>query len=138
MVKSVTVGNGGNKSTPTIIVGSSGNKIVREGWIGNSGNQQFFAGLAATDDGPANSASSGTRAPNVGDVSVVTTDGKTPYTISWVRISGSSTPSISDANGFDVFWTIPSAGTHVASWQYTVTDAHGTTFVGTVGVSFTV
>lgn len=136
MAKSVTVGNSGNKNVPTINLGSSGNKVVTEGWIGNSGNKQFFAGLAATDDGPATSAVDGLRAPDVGNVVVTPTDGKTPRTIAWVRLSGSTDPVINDASAFSVFWTVPSNTGQTASWQYTVTDAHGTTAVGTVSVTF--
>lgn len=138
MAQSVTVGNGGNKNVPTIYVGNSGNKVVTEGWVGTgSGNKQFFSGLTATDDGPATSAVDGLRAPNVGDITVTGSDGKTPYSIAWVRLSGSTVPVISSASSFSVHWTVPSnpAG-YSATWQYTVTDGHSIQAVGTVAIDF--
>lgn len=137
MAKSVTVGNSGNKNVPTINLGSSGNKKVTEGWIGNSGNQQFFAGLSASPSpSSATSAVDGLRAPDIGNVVVTAAKGKTPRTIAWVRLSGSTDPAISNASSFSVFWTVGSNTGQTAVWEYTVTDAHGTTYVDTVAVTF--
>lgn len=134
MVQSVTVGNGGNKAVPTVHVGNGGTKLVLEGWIGTAGgNEQFFASLSAVKSGDALAVD--TTVTNA--VTITPSNGATPYSYSWARISGDTTPQINNATSATVTWNVPAPAHYTATWRCTVTDAHGTVVTVDVGVTFT-
>lgn len=139
MVQKVTVGEGGNKGVPTINVGNGGTKRVLEGWIGTpGGNEQFFQGFQIVKSGDA-FANSTTTVTNPVTVSVSVGGGAvaTPVSTSWFRISGDSTPEISNPSHATVTWSVPAQGFYFAVWRCTRTDAHGTTDSVDVSVTFT-
>jgi hypothetical protein len=62
-------------------------------------------------------------------VFVTVSGGTTPYTYTWTRVSGSSTPAISNTSPAYAVWSASSSipTTMNAVWNCTVTDAHGKT-----------
>ena len=64
-------------------------------------------------------------------VFVTVSGGTTPYTYTWTRVSGSSTPAISNTSPAYAVWSASSSipTTMNSVWNCTVTDAHGKTAV---------
>lgn len=134
MAKSVTVGNGGNKSVPTILVGNGGNKIVRQIYIGTpGGNVECFDGLQVTFTQGTQYATGPTENK---DCTAVPAFGKAPYTFLWSKGAGSSGIDIFPGREADqttrIFTSTPP---EAADFTVTITDAHGTTASFTAEVS---
>lgn len=137
MAQSVTVGNGGNKTTRTMYVGNSGNKRVLQGYIGTgSGNAQFFAGLDA-EISPS-SADAGFDEIETNTVTAGSVGGKTPFSYLWAYVSGSTTPAAQQSlTGATQHWRVsPLVSGHTAVWRVTITDAHGSVSTEDVDVVF--
>lgn len=76
-----------------------------------------------------------TTATNIVTISI--TGGVSPFDVSWVRISGSTVPQITNPTGTSVAWTAPTTGTYDAIWRCTVMDAENATDTVDVNVTFT-
>jgi hypothetical protein len=72
-----------------------------------------------------------------GTPNTTVTGGTSPFTFSWVRISGSTVPQISSATAQNPGWSNANTpeGINTATWRVTVTDANSNTATADITVT---